>query len=123
GAGEKPGLADYLTVNGDDGKMNISTAPLLVIKSMDPLITDDLLAKLAEYRSEKENEESLTNIGWYKEVDGWPGDIVLNQSLLTTSSTYFKIIATGVFDTLSRSVVALAERSDGEVKLIGKTTE
>lgn len=123
GTGGKPGLADYLTVNGDDGKMNINTAPLLVIKSMDPLITDDLLAKLAEYRSEKENEENLANIGWYKEVDGWPGDIVLNQSVLTTSSTYFKIIATGVFDTLSRSVVALAERSDGEVKLIGKKTE
>jgi hypothetical protein len=48
---------------------------------------------------------------------------VLNQSVLTTSSTYFKIIATGVFDTLSRSVVALAERSDGEVKLVGKQTE
>jgi general secretion pathway protein K len=119
----KQGLADYLTVNGDDGKININTAPLLVIKSMDPLVSDELLAKLAEYRSEKENEESLTNIGWYKDIDGWPGDIVLNQYVLTTSSTYFKLIATGAFDTMSRSVVALAERSNGEVKLLGKQTE
>jgi general secretion pathway protein K len=123
GGGGKQGLDDYLTVNGDDGKMNINTAPLLVLKSMDPLISDDLLAKLAEYRSETENEESLTDIGWYKEVDGWPGDIVLNQYILTTSGTYFKIIATGAFDTLSRSVVALAERSNGEVRLLGKKTE
>ena len=63
-------------------------------------------------------------MGWYKEVDGWPGDIVINQDLLTTSSSYFQIIATGEFDTFSRSVIAIAERtSESEVKLLGKKTE
>ena len=42
GADGKRGLADYLTVNGDDGKVNLNTAPLLVIKSFDSLISDDL---------------------------------------------------------------------------------
>lgn len=124
GSGEQKGLADYLTVYGDDSKVNISTAPLLVIQSFDSLIGDDLLETFDEYRRNQENEENLGTLGWYKEVDGWPGDIVINQDLLTTSSSYFQIIATGEFDTFSRSVVAIAERtSESEVNLLGKKTE
>lgn len=124
GSGEQKGLADYLTVYGEDGRVNISTAPLLVIQSFDSLIGDDLLEKLDEYRREQGNEENLENLGWYKEVDGWPGDIVINQNLLTIASSYFQIIATGEFDTLSRSVVAVAERSsENEVNLLGKKME
>ncbi len=124
GTGEKKGLADYLTVHGDNGKVNINTAPLLVIKSMDSLISDDLLEKLAEYRSEKTNAEKLANAGWYKEVEGWPGDIVLNENLLTISSSYFEIVATGEFDTLTRSVHAFVERSsESGIKLLEKKME
>ncbi len=124
GAEEKKGLADYLTVHGDDGKINLSTAPLPLIKSMDTLINDDLLEKLDEHRRAKENEESLADEAWYKGVDGWPGDIVINEKLLTSTSRYFQIIGTGTFDTLSRRVVAIAERSSGgEVNVLGKKTE
>lgn len=124
GSEGKKGLADYLTVDGDDGKVNLSTAPLLLIKSMDSLISDDLLEKLDEYRRAKENEESLAGSAWYKGIDGWPGDIVINETLLTSTSRYFKIIATGTVDSLSRRVVAIAERSSGgEVNLLAKKTE
>ncbi|MGB3211245.1 MAG: type II secretion system minor pseudopilin GspK [Desulforhopalus sp.] len=124
GSGENKGLAEYLTVNGDDGRVNFNTAPLLVIKSFDPQIDDDLLVKLDEYRREKENEESLASVGWHQNIVGWPGDIVINDKLLTITSTYFQITATGEFDTRSRSVVAVAERPGaGEVKLLGIKTE
>jgi general secretion pathway protein K len=124
GSAGKNGLADYLTVNGDDGKININTAPLMVIKSFDPLMDDDLLMKLDEYRNDKGNIDNLANLGWYQNIDGWPGDIVINDKLLTNTSSYFKIIATGEFDTLSRKVVAVAERSsESEVKLLGIKTE
>jgi general secretion pathway protein K len=124
GKGDKKGLADYLTVNGDTGKVNFNTAPLLVVKSFDPLISDELLEQLDEYRRDKENEESLANLDWYRQVNGWPGDITINSQLLTITSNYFQIIAIGEFDTLSRSVVAVVERSDESgVKLLGKKTE
>lgn len=124
GSEGKKGLADYLTVYGDDGKVNLSTAPLLLIKSMDTLINDDLLEKLDEYRRAKDNEESLAGSAWYKGIDGWPGDIVINEVLLTSTSRYFQVIATATDDSLSRRVVAIAERpSGGEVNLLGKKTE
>ena len=124
GSDGKNGLADYLTVDGDDGKINISTAPLPVVKSFDPLITDELLLKFDAFRRDKENKEILANLGWYKNIDGWPGDIVINNKLLTNTSSYFQIIATGEFDTLSRKVVAVAERSgENEVKLLREKME
>jgi len=124
GTGGKKGLADYLTVNGEDGKVNLNTAPLLIIKSFDLLIGDDLLEKLDEYRRNKDNKEVLSSLGWYKEVAGWPGDIVINENLLTNKSSYFQITATGEFDTLSRSVVAVVEHSgENEFNLLEKKME
>jgi len=124
GAEGSRGLADFLTVKGDDGRVNLNTAPLLLIKSLDPLISDDLLEKLDEYRRDKTNEESLATVGWYKNINGWPGDIVINEQLLTIASTYFQIMATGEFNTLTHSVEAVVQRSsEGEIKLLGKKME
>lgn len=124
GQKEQKGLADYLTVNGDDGKVNINTAPLLIIKSFDTLLGDELLEKLDEYRKDIEHEESLANPNWYHEVDGWPGDIVLEGKLLTTTSSYFQLIATGNLASLSRRMEVVVERSgENEIKLFDRKME
>ena len=124
GSGESKGLANYLTIHGNDGKININTASLPVIRSFDSLISDELIEKFDEYRSDEENEDNLASHDWYNNIDGWPGDIVLNEKLLTTTSRYFQITATGEFDTLTRRMVAVAERVDEqEVNLLGKKAE
>ena len=124
GKGDQKGLADYLTVSGDDGKININTAPLLVIKSFDTLISDELLKKLDIYRTDKEHAESLANPNWYQEIDGWPGDIVLEQKLLTVTSSYFQIIATGNLNALARRMEVVAERSrENEINLFDRKME
>ncbi len=114
GEGERKGLADYLTVHGNDGKININTADTLLIKSMDPLIEDELVEKLYTYRSDEENEEQLGNPSWYTRVDSWPGDIVLNGDILTTQSTMFLIQSTGKSDSFSRRVTAVVNRVDNK---------
>lgn len=118
------GLADFLTVHGDDGKVNLNTAPLLLVKSFSSQIEDDLLVTFDEYRKDEANEERLAALAWYQEVDGWPGYIVIDEALQTTASSYFQIVATGEFDNFSRTVRAVVERSDeGEVRLLGKKME
>ncbi len=124
GTPEHQGLAEYLTINGDDGKVNINTAPLAVIKSFDALIGEELLEKFDAYRKDQEHEENLANPNWYREVDGWPGDIVLQENLMTVTSSYFQIIATGKLASQSRTVQVVAERSGAdEIKLFGRKTE
>jgi general secretion pathway protein K len=118
------GLADYLTVYSKDGKINLNTAASFLIKNFDALITDELVEKFDEYRKDKDNQENLSQPGWYRNINGWPGDVVLNDTLLTTTSTFFMIIATGVFDSLSRRLVVDAERvNTNEVNLLGKKME
>ncbi len=124
GSSETKGLADYLTVYRKDGKINLNTAPSLIIKNLDPLMNDQLVEKIDKYRRDKNNKEHLKDPNWYRSIGGWPGDIVLNQTILTTKSTFFMIIATGVFDTLSRRLVANVERLDtNEVNLLGQRME
>lgn len=112
GEGERKGLADYITVHGDDGKININTAETLLIKSLNPLIDDELIEKLHTYRTDEENEGQLGNPQWYSRVESWPGDIVLNQKLLATKSSFFLVRATGESESLSRTVTAVVNRVD-----------
>ncbi len=102
GGGEQKGLADYLTVHGEDGKININTADSQLVKSLNPQIGDELAEKLHDFRIDEENEEKLGNPVWYNTIDSWPGDIVLNQKLLTTRSTMFLIRSTGRSGSLFR---------------------
>ena len=124
GSPETKGLADYLTVYQKDGKINLNTAAPLILKNLDPLMNDQLVEKIDTYRKDKNNKEHLKDPNWYRSIGGWPGDIVLNQTILTVQGTFFMIIATGVFDTLARRLVANVERLDtNEVNLLGKRME
>lgn len=124
GTKDSEGLADYVTVHGDSGKININTAPVLVLQSLHSLISDEMVENLDIYRTDMDNKESLGDIGWYRNSDGWPGDINFEESLLTNVSSYFRITAVGEFDTFSRKVVALAERAkEGEIRLLGRKVE
>ena len=112
GDGEEKGLGDYLTVYGDDGKININTADTLLIKSLNPVIGDELLEKLQEYRQDEENQEQLVSATWYTRIASWPGDIVLDAKLLTTESKFFLIRSTGRSDTIFRRMSAVVHRVD-----------
>lgn len=124
GKGEKKGLADYLTVYGKDGKININTVDSLLVKSLNPQISDELAEKFHNFRIDEDNEELLAAPGWYAKVDSWPGDIVLNEKLLTTQSTFFLIRSTGKSDSLFRRVTAVVSRVDEKtLKVISRKVE
>lgn len=124
GTGTTKALADYLTVFGDDGKININTAPRLLIKSLDPLIGEDLLDRLDSYRRDAKHAENLGDPQWYKNIGGWPGDSMLYDKMLTTKSVFFQVGGSGRLDTLEKKVTVVVERvSGGRVKLLSKKVE
>ena len=124
GADGKKALRDYVTVYGDDGKINLNTAPPEVIQALHPLITRELAASLDEFRRQKENQELLAEVGWYLNVPSWPGDVVIDTTLTTTASSYFSIVAEGNFDTMVRKVATVIHRAQqGKMSELNRRVE
>ena len=124
GKEKKKGLADFLTVYGTDGKININTADVALVKSLDASITDELVEKFHSFRTARENVDRFAKPDWYLNTGFWPGDIVLDEKLLTTGSTFFMIKATGIRDLLSSKVTVTVHRTDRKtVELLSKKVE
>lgn len=106
GDSEKPGIARYLSVHGD-GKININTAPLLVLHALEGEITEEMAADMDEYRRDKDNDLSQTT--WYKNVTGMAG-MAIDETLITTESKIFRITSTGFLNEMRKTLVGVVER-------------
>lgn len=124
GDGEKKGLADFITVCGSGTRMNINTMDPLLVRSMNPLITRKLAISFDEFRKNRTNRDLLADPSWYKKVATWPGDVVLNEKLLTTKSSCFLLHSTGKNMSRSYSVIVVVRRKeDGEMELVHRKVE
>jgi len=124
GGSGRPGLADFLTVYGTDGKININTAPEELLQVMHPLMTEELAATLGEYRLEEKNIEKLEDPGWYGDTPAWPGDIVLPARVISTKSHFFELRAEGSYRGQSRRITAVVERdSNNNLEILYKMVE
>jgi general secretion pathway protein K len=115
---EHSGIIDYLTVVGDDGKININTAPVPVLKALSPEMSDELAADIIEFRNDEANRDMLSKPDWYRQMGGFPGDITLADDVLTTSSSLFLVTVTASTDTLQRRGSGILQRlQNGEQRL------
>lgn len=112
GVGGQPGLADYVTAYGTDGKININTAPVGVLRALHPLMTAEQATALDEYRRDKENFQLLENSGWYQSVGILPGDIELPEQLISTRSSVFQVRSEGRYLDQTRRLTSVVERAD-----------
>ncbi len=120
----KSGLADFVTVYGDDGILNINTAHSIVIRAFDPLISDELVDDFHAFRTDEQNKDQLSQITWYKNIGGWPGDVILNDNLIGVKSIYFKVKAVAKMDDIIVKIAADVERSDkNAVNILGRLVE
>lgn len=103
GEKEHSGIIDYLTIAGQDGMININTAPVQVLKSLHPDMTEELAADLVDFRSEEENNDLLAQPDWYRQAGDFPGDITFEKELITTSSSSFLVTITARIDGLQRT--------------------
>ena len=106
GTGETPGIAKYLTLHSK-GKININTAPNLILKVLSGEITDEMVSGMDEFRRDEEN--NLSEPTWYKKVPGMSG-ITIKPELISTKSNTFKITSTGYLNDISRRVSGIIER-------------
>ncbi|GAB6888204.1 hypothetical protein JCM13304A_17030 [Desulfothermus okinawensis JCM 13304] len=126
GNADKPGLKDLFTVYSDDGKININTCKKFVLKSL--ILNDIDLDKINEYinnilkkRSDPFYKEALCNINWIKKNNLEYKDIDIPYNILTTKSTYFKIISTGIAGSYNCTIIRFVKRKNSKIKTIFQT--
>lgn len=112
------GLSHYITVHGSDGKVNINSADPLLLEALNTGISEELAEGMVEFRNLEENKDNLKVADWYLMVPDWPGDLVIDDKMLTVMSRYFKIKATATLNSLTRKLDALVYRDENQKKTI-----
>lgn len=107
GTDEIPGIVNYLTIYGD-GKININTAPKLILKVLSSGITEEMVSDMDNHRRSEGND--LSKPTWYKNVTGMAG-ITIDSGLISTESKTFKIISKGHLNDMSKKVEGVITRN------------
>lgn len=114
---ELSGLRDLLTVHGDDGKININTAPAVILKALsDPVMDDETAEKLILFRQDNENKDLLKETTWYENIP--MGTVSLDPGTLTTASSYFTIVAAAEYNGMEKTLEAVVARKDGNIPVM-----
>lgn len=122
GNAEFAGLKDLVTVHGNDGKININTAPPLVLQALSPDMSEELVGDLIEFRDDEENKGQLDNANWYKGI--LPGYVTIPDKATTVSSNFFKITATAERNKMKKNLYAVVQRQSGaDIAMIYRKVE
>lgn len=89
GDDEHQGIIEYLTIHGQDGKININTAPSFVLQALAVGMNEERVELLVEFRNDPDNQDALQDPYWYRLVNDFPGDIDFAKELITTQSSFF----------------------------------
>jgi len=124
GNSEHKGLRELVTVYGNDGKININTAPAAVLKALDTNMSDELAGNMIEFRKDKDNKDLLQNSNWYKSIQQWPGYVTLDANSIATSSSYFRILAVAENNDMEKTLEATVNRlSNGKIRMLSRKVE
>ena len=117
GAEETPGIAEYLTIyTTEDGKININTAPLLILRALSEHISEDEVSDIDEYRRDEEHDLSSHNWCNDKVLSG--SSIQIDSNLISTKSNCFKITSTGCLNEMSKKVAGVIKRDDKKIEIL-----
>jgi general secretion pathway protein K len=106
GTKEIPGLKDCLTIYGD-GKININTAPMLVLRALSNEISVEIAEKMQQYRMAEGND--LTDVNWYVKIPGLSAGSIIS-GLIAVKSNYFTITSTGILGNMKESVAGAVKK-------------
>lgn len=92
GNDEKKGLSEYIRLYGR-GRININTTPLLLLQSLAEGVPAEAAETADAFRREESSTAALADPNWYRSLLGWPGDAVIEDGLVASSSDWFRITA------------------------------
>ena len=75
-----------------------------------------MVEEMLSYRMDKKND--LANPNWYRGIPGL-GDVTIDPSLISTSSSCFEIKSTGIKDSMRKVITGKITREKGsEVRIL-----
>ncbi len=110
---EREALDSYLTVYGD-GKININTAPSIVLQSLHPDIDESLAQEIVVYRK----EHLFKKITDLKEIPGIDERLYNEIGLhITIKSNFFSISSQGALGEARRRIKTILQRQGKNLKI------
>jgi general secretion pathway protein K len=116
GDSEHPGIRQFVTPFGDDGKININTAPPLVLRALADPIDAVLAEEMVAYRDSGDGD--LSSVVWYQDVPGFPGDVDIPASSISVASSYFEVRASAFLGTMNRTVTGVIRKNRDSTEVI-----
>ena len=114
GTEETPGIATCLTLHGD-GKININTAPRLILRALAGEITGEMASDMDKFRRDEDND--LSGLSWYTKVPGMAGTNI-GSELISIKSDFYQITSTGYLYNMSKKVAGVIKRDNGKIKIL-----
>lgn len=116
GTDSRPGLIDCLSLYGE-GKININTAPKIVLRALSDDMSPEVVDRLDDYRRTKGLD--LSDPTWYQRIPG-AENVHLNAQWITTQSNVFKINCTSRIGDMTETVQGVVKRVAGanEINLL-----
>ncbi len=108
------GISNYITVVGDDGKINLNSAALPVLQALSPEMTERLAQELIDFREDQQHKEVLATSTWYRQVSGFPITIDLGNDLFLVTAKNFNIRASASLHQYSRTGTGVLLRADNQ---------
>jgi len=118
GTDDIPPLAPLLAIWGNDAKINLNTAPLLILQAMAEDIDKEMAKDMVGFREEEKNKDTLATPQWYKDVTSFPGNVEIREDFITTQSHFFTIEAVAKSDMYTKTVTAGIERNEDGTSII-----
>ena len=121
GTKETPALKDYLTIYGE-GKININTAPRLVLRALSGDISAGFAEQMDEYR--RTEGKDLADVNWYRKIPALSA-INMSYGLLDVKSSYFTIISMGILGKMKETVTGAVKKGQerGAAELLSWNVE
>lgn len=107
GSENTPGLRNYVTVHGE-GKININTAPPIILRALADEITAEMAADIDEFRKDESND--LADASWYKNVTGMDA-VTIDQNLISVQSDVFTVTSMGQVGSMTKRIIGVIKRS------------
>ncbi|MCK4785309.1 MAG: type II secretion system minor pseudopilin GspK [Desulfobacteraceae bacterium] len=105
-------IKPYITVFGEDGKININTADPMVLTSLHEDMDMGMAELMVDHR-DNADEDALRSTTWYHDA-GVPKDIKIPKEIIATTSNHFRITADGCFGHTTKRITTAVKRGDKE---------